>query len=90
MNNIKGKIHLSCSLKINWLLKLQKECNQVIPAFLYCDHEHKTSHKCQFYTIEIYASSESWIMIFPLMYGLLWFGRDTNIKKSGIWGCKKI
>ncbi len=30
------------------------------------------SHKGQFCEIEMYASSESWINIFALMYGLLW------------------
>ncbi len=35
-----------------------------------CDH--KTSHKGQYCEIEIYASYESWINSFPLMYGLLW------------------
>ncbi len=34
-----------------------------------CDPEHKTSLKCQFFKIEIYTSSESGEIIFPLMYG---------------------
>ncbi len=38
----------------------------------YVTLEHKTSHKGQFFKIEIYVSSESWINSFPLMYGLLW------------------
>ncbi len=29
--------------------------------FLICDPNHKTSHKDQFFEIEIYTSSESWI-----------------------------
>ncbi len=28
---------------------------------IYVTLEHKTCHKCQFFEIEIYASSESWI-----------------------------
>ncbi len=48
--------------------------------------EHKTSLNGQFYTIEIYTSSETELIIFPLMYGLLW---SDNIWKSGIWGCQK-
>ncbi len=42
--------------------------------------------KVIFFKIEIYASSESWINNFLLMYG---FRIDTIIWKSGIWGCKK-
>ncbi len=38
----------------------------------YVTLEHKTSHKGQFFKIEMYASSESWINSFALMYGLLW------------------
>ncbi len=34
--------------------------------------DHKTSHKGNIFQIEIYASPESWINSFPLMYGLLW------------------
>ncbi len=39
---------------------------------IYVTLEHKTIHKGTFLEIEIYASSESWINSFPLMYGLLW------------------
>ncbi len=35
---------------------------------LYVTLDHKTSHKGQFFKIDIYTSYES----FPLMYGLLW------------------
>ncbi len=42
-----------------------------------CDHKtSREGHSCE---IEMYASSESWIIIFPLMYGL------DNIWKSVIW-----
>ncbi len=34
--------------------------------------DYKTSHKGQFFEIEIYTSSESWINNLSLMYGLLW------------------
>ncbi len=37
--------------------------------------DHKTSHKGQFYEIEIYTSL---------------FGQNTTIWQSVIWGCKKI
>ncbi len=49
--------------------------------------DHKTSHKGQFFEIEIYTSSGSWI---NKLYIDVWFvSRDTTIWKSGIWGCKK-
>ncbi len=43
------------------------------------------------FDIEIYTLSESWILSFPVMYGLLvqYLAEDTTIWKSGIWGCKK-
>ncbi len=59
-----------------------------------------TSLTCQFFTTEIYASSESWINKLSIdvwfvrqpdiykIYQTL-FGWDTIICKSGIWGCNK-
>ncbi len=52
--------------------------------------DHKTSHKGQFWEIEIYTSSESWINKLSID---VWFVRtifswDTTIWKSGIWGCR--
>ncbi len=50
----------------------QKASSWPVYSCLICNEvtlEHKTSHKGQFYEIEIYTSYESW---FPLMYGLLW------------------
>ncbi len=44
--------------------------------FIYVTMDHKTSHRGQFFLIEMYASSESKIS-FPLMYGLL--------GKANIW-----
>ncbi len=48
--------------------------------------DHKTSHKGQFFEIEIYTSSESWIN--KLSIGLLWYNyleiwnlRVQNIEK---------
>ncbi len=49
--------------------------------------EHKTSHKCQFVEIEIYASSESWIDnisidIWFVMICDIWKGaKNLNIEK---------
>ncbi len=37
----------------------------------YVTLDHKTSHKCQFFEIEIYTSSESWINKLSIDYGLL-------------------
>ncbi len=52
-----------------------------------CDPGPQTSHKGQFFEIEIYyASSESWMNRLSID---VWFGRDTSFWKSGIWGCKK-
>ncbi len=46
--------------------------------------EHKTSLKCQFCEIEMYASYENWINSFALMYGLdnIW---KSGAKKSKYW-----
>ncbi len=56
-----------------------------------CDPWPQTSHKGQFFEIEIYTSSEIWINKLSIY---VWFVRtifdwDTTIWKSGIWGCKK-
>ncbi len=56
--------------------------------------DHKTSHKCQFFAIEIYKSSESWINKLSnwcmVCYDRTIFGRDTIIWKSEIWGAKNL
>ncbi len=50
--------------------------------------DHKTSHNCKFRNWDLYIY-ESWINWFMVCYDKTIFGRDTTIKKSGIWGCKK-
>ncbi len=45
--------------------------------------KHKTSYKDQFYEIEIYTSSESWINVCMDCYDRTIFGWDTTIWKSG-------
>ncbi len=52
-------------------LKFKHRCRSDI-LYTIMTLEHKISHKCWFFKIEMYASSESWINSFPLMYGLLW------------------
>ncbi len=56
---------------------------------LYVTLDHKNRHKGQFFEIEIYTSSDSWINKLSIdVYGLL--GQDrVTIWKSGIWGCQK-
>ncbi len=41
-------------------------------VFLYVTLEHKTSHKCQFFEIAMYASSERWINNISID---VWFGQ---------------
>ncbi len=53
-----------------------------------CDPGPQTSRKAQFYEIEIYTSSKSWINKLSIDVWFV-FGRDTTIWKSGIWGRKK-
>ncbi len=64
----------------------------VILYIQYVTMDHKTSLKCQFFETEMYTSSKSRINNFSIdvwfvMIGQ--FGRDTTIRKCGIWGCKK-
>ncbi len=63
-------------------------CICVLYIIIYVILDHKTSRKAQFYKIEIYTSSKSWINKLSID---VWFafGRDTTIWKSGIWGRKK-
>ncbi len=58
----------------------------------YVTLDHKTSHKGQFFEIEIYSSSESRInkLSIDVWFDRTIFGRDTTIWNSGIWECKKI
>ncbi len=58
-------------------------------ADLYVTLGHKTGHKCQFFKIEIYASSGSWINNLSIGQYLTTTIWDTTIWKSGIWGSKK-
>ncbi len=60
----------------------------VILYIQYVTMDHKTSLKCQFFETEMYTSSKSRINNFSIdvwfvMIGQ--FGRDTTIRKSGIW-----
>ncbi len=50
---------------------------------IYVTLEHKTRHKGQFLEIEIYASSESWINSFPLMYGCYDRTIFVNLESEG-------
>ncbi len=60
-------------------------------CFTFVTLDHRTSHKGQFFEIEIYTSSESWInnLSIDVMPNRTIFGWDTTIWKSRIWGCKK-
>ncbi len=55
--------------------------------------DHKTSHKGQFYEIEMYTSSESWINKLSID---VWFVRigqylaEIQLLKSRIWGAKNL
>jgi len=48
--------------------------------------EHKTSHKCQFFEIESYASSERWLNNISIdvwfgQYFKIWCKKNRNIEK---------
>ncbi len=58
----------------------------LVDVWMCMTQDHKTSHKGQFFEIEIYTSSKSWINKISID---VTFGWDTTIWKSGIWGCKK-
>ncbi len=60
------------SLLAGYVGKTELTGNVLLKLWTIVTLEHKTSHKGQFFEIEMYASSESWINSFPLMYGLLW------------------
>ncbi len=49
-----------CFLLYIWLDKRNLSDLAILPK-PNVTHGHKTSHKCQFFEIEIYTSSESWI-----------------------------
>ncbi len=67
-------------------------------TLIFVTMDHKTirvngSHKGQYFEIEIYTSSESWINklsidVWFVRIGL-YLAKYTTICKSGIWGCKK-
>ncbi len=73
--------------------QINTNLNLIIISFVTLDR--KTSHNGQFFEIEIYTSSESWIKKLSIDIWLLVccdrtiFGWNTTIWKSGIWGCKK-
>ncbi len=80
------------NIQLNWCFV--KDIYSAIFAVInvYVTLDHKTSHKGQFFEIEIYTSSEIWINKFywcMVCYDRTIFGRDATIWKSGIWGCKK-
>ncbi len=64
---------------------------------LYVTRDHKTSHKGQFYEIEIYTSSESWINKLPIEVWFVIIGQylgdkqlfenldSEGAKKSNYW-----
>ncbi len=62
---------------------------------MYVTLDHKTSHKGQFFEIEIYTSYESWINKLSIDVLFVMIGQYSAeiqilyLWKSGIWGCKK-
>ncbi len=81
---------LFCHVTTEGLKYVQLESNTFMLLLSYVTLDHKSSHKGQFFNIEIYTSSESWVNNWCMVYDSTIFGRDTTIWKSGIWECKKI
>ncbi len=69
----------------------------VLEILIYVTMDHKTSHKGQFFEIEIYASSESWINRFSIDVWFVMIGQylseiqlfvnleSEGAKKSKYW-----
>ncbi len=89
MNNLVTHYTQHC---INYYLLTLKELFSFI-SVIYVNLDNKTSHKCQFVEIDIYALSESWINNLSIDVWFVMIGpylKIWNLRVQKNWNIEKI